>query len=179
MEIKGNNDLMEFKVGDLAQALQAEVLHTSENNSVLVMIGGKEHTLRLLKASTNEFEFMLDNTYHYAKILQSGSAEVKLIVDGQPMSVKKHSKLTEVLEKASGMGGAGGGDRNLTSQIPGRVVTISAKIGTEVKKGDVIVVLESMKMQVAVKAHKDGSLREIKVKQGASVARNDVLAVIE
>jgi biotin carboxyl carrier protein len=43
----------------------------------------------------------------------------------------------------------------------------------------VIVVLESMKMQVAVKAHKDGSLKEIKVKQGASVARNDVLAVIE
>jgi biotin carboxyl carrier protein len=34
-------------------------------------------------------------------------------------------------------------------------------------------------MQVAVKAHKDGSLKEIKVKQGASVARYDVLAVIE
>jgi len=34
-------------------------------------------------------------------------------------------------------------------------------------------------MQVAVKAHKDGNLSDIKVKQGASVARNDVLAIIE
>jgi biotin carboxyl carrier protein len=169
---------MDFKVGDLAQLLQGEVLRTTENN-ILVKIGGKEHTLRLLKSGTNEFEFILDNTFHYARILQSGSAEVKLVIDGQPLTVKKHSKLTEVLEKASALGGVGGGDRNLTSQIPGRVVNISAKAGADVKKGDVIVVLESMKMQVAVKAHKDGNLKEIKVKQGASVARNDVLAVIE
>ncbi|HXV45729.1 MAG TPA: biotin/lipoyl-containing protein [Nitrososphaera sp.] len=170
---------MEFKVGDLAEMLDGEVLRTTDDNSVLVKIGGKQHTLRLLKSGTNEFEFVLDNTFHHAKILQSGSAEVKLVLDGQPLTVKKHSKLTEVLEKASALGGAGGGDRNLASQIPGRVVSIVAKVGSEVKKGDVIVVLESMKMQVAVRAHKDGSLKEIKVKQGASVARNDVLAIIE
>ena len=170
---------MEFKVGDLAEMLEGEVLRTTDNNSLLVKIGGKQHTLRLLKTGTSEFEFMLDNTFHHAKILQSGSSEVKLMIDGQPLTVKKHSKLTEVLEKASALGGASGGDRNLASQIPGRVVNIAVKAGTKVKKGDVIVVLESMKMQVAVKAHKDGNLKEIKVKQGASVARNDVLAVIE
>jgi len=170
---------MEFKVGDLAEMLEGEVLRTANDNSVLVRIAGKQHTLRLLKTGTNEFEFMFENTFHHAKILQSGSAEVKLVLDGQPLTVKKHSKLTEVLEKASALTGAGGGDRNLTSQIPGRVVNIVAKAGAEVKKGDVILVLESMKMQVAVKAHKDGTLKEIKVKQGASVARYDVLAVIE
>lgn len=170
---------MEFKVDDLAGMLEGEVLRTTDNNSVLVRIGGKQHTLRLLKTGTNDFEFMLDNTFHQAKILQSGSAEVKIVLDGQPLTVKKHSKLTEVLEKASTLCETGRGDSNLASQIPGRVVNITAKPGTEVKKGDVIVVLESMKMQVAVKAHKDGILKEIKVKQGASVARNDVLAIIE
>jgi biotin carboxyl carrier protein len=171
---------MEFKLADIAQMLNGEVLQTSAgNNSVLVNIGGRQHNIRLLKTSSSEFEFMLDNTFHQAKILSSGSAEVRMMLDGQPITLKKHSKLTEVLEKASAMGGAGGGDRNLASQIPGRVVSIAAKQGDEVKKGDVIVVLESMKMQVAVKAHKDGHLKEIKVKQGTSVSRNDVLAVIE
>lgn len=118
---------MEYKVGDLAEMLDGEVLRTTDKNSVLVKIGGKQHNLRLLKTGTNEFEFMLDNTFHHAKILESGSAEVKLIIDGQPLTLKKHSKLTEVLEKASAMGGAGGGDRNLTSQIPGRVVNIAGK----------------------------------------------------
>jgi biotin carboxyl carrier protein len=171
---------LEFKVGDLAHLLDGEIVRTTgDGGSVLVRIGGKDHNLRLLRSGTSEFEFMLDNRFHHAKILQTGSSEVKLVVDGQPLALKKHSKLTEVLEKASALGGAGGGDRNLTSQIPGRVVNISAKVGSDVKKGDVVVVLESMKMQVAVKAHKDGNVKEIKVKQGASVARNDVLAVIE
>ncbi|MDQ4101121.1 MAG: acetyl-CoA carboxylase biotin carboxyl carrier protein subunit [Thermoproteota archaeon] len=170
---------MQFKVGDLAEILDGEVLRTTDNNSVLVKIGGKQHVLRLLKSGTNEFEFLLDNTFHHAKILHLGIAEVKIMIDGQPLVVKKHSKMTEVLETTSGAGGKGGGDRNLTSQIPGRVVNIAVRPGTAVKKGDVVVVLESMKMQVAVKAHKDGNLKEIKVKQGASVARNDVLAVIE
>ncbi len=170
---------MQFKVGDLAEILDGEVMRTTDDNSVLVKIGGKQHILRLLKSGTNEFEFLLDNTFHHAKILQLGTAEVKIMIDGQPLVVKKHSKMTEVLEKTSAMAGIGGGDRNLTSQIPGRVVNIAATPGTAVKKGDVIVVLESMKMQVAVKAHKDGNLKEIKVKQGASVARNDILAIIE
>ena len=170
---------MEFRVGDLSKILGGEVVGTAENGSVIVEIGGKQHVLRLLKSGTNEFEFILDHTFHHAKIIQSSSAEVRLLIDGIPLTLKKHSKLTEVLEKASGAAGAVGGDRNLASQIPGRVVSINAKPGSEVKKGDVIVVLESMKMQVAVKAHKDGTLKEIKVKQGASVARNDILAIIE
>lgn len=171
---------MEFKVGDLAHLLDGEVLRTSgDGNAVLVKIGGKEHSLRVLRSATNEFEFILDNTFHHAKIVHAASSEVKLIVDNQPLSVKKHSKLAEVLEKASALGAAGGGERNLASQIPGRVVNIPVKVGNDVKKGDVIVVLESMKMQVAVKAHRDGNIKEIKVKQGASVARNDVMAVIE
>jgi biotin carboxyl carrier protein len=58
-------------------------------------------------------------------------------------------------------------------------VSVVAKPEAEVKKGDVIVVLESMKMQVAIKAHKDGTVKELKVKEGSSISRNDVVALIE
>ena len=159
--------------------LAGEILRTTDDGSMLVNIGNKTHTLKLLKSGTNEFEFMLDNRFHHAKILQSANAEVKIMLDGRPITVKKHSKLTEVLEKASALGAGGVGDRNLVSQIPGRVVNIAVEPGKSIKKGDVIVVLESMKMQVAVKSHKDGILKEIRVKQNASVSRNDVVAVIE
>ena len=73
----------------------------------------------------------------------------------------------------------GGGINSLTSQIPGRVVSILAETGTPLKKGDAVVILESMKMQVAVKAHKDGNVKEIRAKDGATIARHDVVAVIE
>jgi biotin carboxyl carrier protein len=58
-------------------------------------------------------------------------------------------------------------------------VTVLVKVGAEVKKGDSVVILESMKMQVAVKAHKDGLIKEIRTKEGSTVARYDVVAVIE
>jgi len=51
--------------------------------------------------------------------------------------------------------------------------------GSEVKNGDVICVLESMKMQVSIKSHKDGVVKKIKIKDGGTVAKNDVIAEIE
>jgi biotin carboxyl carrier protein len=54
-----------------------------------------------------------------------------------------------------------------------------AKPGSSVKKGDPVVVLESMKMQVAVKAHKDGIIKEVRTNEGTSIARYDLIAVIE
>jgi biotin carboxyl carrier protein len=95
------------------------------------------------------------------------------------MKINKHSKLSEILEKSLSKISQTAGVNNLTSQIPGRVVSVLGKQGDSVNKGDSIVVLESMKMQVAVKSHKDGKIKEIRVKQGNTVSRNDVIAVIE
>ncbi|MEM1959473.1 MAG: biotin/lipoyl-containing protein, partial [Candidatus Nitrosocaldus sp.] len=63
--------------------------------------------------------------------------------------------------------------------VPGKIISILAKKDMPVKKGDVIMVVESMKMQVKIKAHKDGVVKELKVKEGANIARNDVIAIIE
>jgi biotin carboxyl carrier protein len=104
---------------------------------------------------------------------------VKLLIDGTEMKITKHSKLSEILEKSLSKISSETAINNLTSQIPGRVVSVLGKQGDTVNKGDSIVVLESMKMQVAVKSHKDGKIKEIKVKQGNAVSRNDVIAIIE
>jgi biotin carboxyl carrier protein len=171
--------MMEFKLADLIEVLDCEIVRTLSNGSIIIRIGKEEHYLNLLKSENNEYEFILDHTFHHAKIIQSNSMETKILIDGQPLIVKKHLKLTQILGKSLSMEEFGGGINNLTSQIPGRVVSVIAETGMPVKKGDAVVVLESMKMQVAVKAHKDGNLKEIKVKQGSAVARNDIIAIIE
>lgn len=170
---------MEFRVSNLDRPVNAELISTLGESEVLVKINQKDFRLKVLRLSTDLIEFMIDNTYHYAKILNSSTSVVNLIVDGSEMRINKHSKLSEVLEKSLSKISQMTGINNLTSQIPGRVVSIIGKQGDSVNKGDSIVVLESMKMQVAVKSHKDGKIREIKVKQGNTVSRNDVIAVIE
>jgi len=169
---------MEFKLADQATVLDGKLIRTL-GESILIKINGKEHNVRLLKSGTQELEFIFDHSYHHAKILDWSSSEIKTLIDGHVLTIKKHSRLTDVLEKSLSTTSFGRGENNLTSQIPGRVVSILPKVGSSIKKGDAIVILESMKMQVAVKAHKDGHIKEIRTKEGSTVARYDVVAVIE
>ena len=170
---------MEYKIAHLEQPVNAELVSTLVESEAMVKINQKDYRLKVLRFSTNIIEFMIDNSYHSAKILNSSTSEVKLLIDGVEMKINKHSKLSEVLEKSLSKISQTAGVNNLTSQIPGRVVSVLGKQGDTVSKGDSIVVLESMKMQVAVKSHKDGKIREVKVKQGNTVSRNDLIAVIE
>jgi biotin carboxyl carrier protein len=146
---------------------------------MVATINGKEHSIKIVGLKNSILEFILDNSYRTAKILEFGSSHIKLLMNGEQIILKKHSKLTEILEKSMALGVSSSGENKLLSQIPGRVVSIMVKAGDQIKKGDSVIVLESMKMQVAVKAHKDGQIRDTKVKIGDTVSRNDVVAVIE
>ncbi|MBK9768393.1 MAG: hypothetical protein IPP63_16025 [Chloracidobacterium sp.] len=63
--------------------------------------------------------------------------------------------------------------------MPGKVVRILVEIGAEVKIGDGIIVVEAMKMQNELKAHRDGIIREIRAAEGENVNGGDVLVIIE
>ena len=62
--------------------------------------------------------------------------------------------------------------------MPGTILDIKVKPGQSVKKGDVICVLEAMKMENEIPAPKDGVIASINVQKGASVAANDTLATL-
>jgi biotin carboxyl carrier protein len=170
---------MEFKIEDLALTLNGEIVRRVNGEEMIVKIGDREHKIKVLCCNSNGVEFMLDNSYHYAKYMHVNSADMRLLVDGNMVTVSRFAELRSIAQKSSGGASAGSGQRYLTSSVPGRVVSIVAKPNAEIKKGDVVAVLESMKMQVAVKAHRDGMIKELKIKEGSSVARNDVVAVIE
>jgi biotin carboxyl carrier protein len=170
---------MEYNIENLNQTISASLVTTQQNGTFTVSINGKERKLTIVSLDATHFDFILDNKFHSSKIVESLSSHVKLLIDGQPVSIKKHTNLTEILGKSLLLGDKGSGENRLSSQIPGRVVGVIATIGSEVKKGDSVAVLESMKMQVAIKAHKDGKIKEIRVKEGATVSRNDIVAIIE
>lgn len=65
------------------------------------------------------------------------------------------------------------------AHITGTVWKIEKKAGESVAEGDVIVILESMKMEMPVESPAAGTLRELRCAEGQSVQEGDVLAVIE
>ncbi|WP_440336163.1 biotin/lipoyl-containing protein [Megasphaera sp.] len=62
--------------------------------------------------------------------------------------------------------------------MPGKISALKAEAGKAVKRGDIILVLEAMKMQNDITVTADGTLHEIRVNPGDNVKTGDVLAVI-
>ena len=71
---------------------------------------------------------------------------------------------------------AAGGAVKVTSPMPGTILNVKVSVGQSVKKGDVICVLEAMKMENDIPAPQDGVIASINVQKGASVNAGDVLA---
>lgn len=69
--------------------------------------------------------------------------------------------------------------KTLVSTMAGTVFTLNKAIGEEVAIGDVVLVLESMKMEIPVESDQAGKIVEIKVAEGDFVNEGDTLATFE
>ncbi|MBM3154174.1 MAG: biotin/lipoyl-binding carrier protein [Chloroflexi bacterium] len=67
----------------------------------------------------------------------------------------------------------------ILSPITGSVWKIITQTGAQVNEGDTVVILESMKMEIKVKAPHNGKVTEIKVKESDSILEDDIIAIIE
>lgn len=66
----------------------------------------------------------------------------------------------------------------ITAPMPGAIVKVNVTEGAQVKKGDVLVVLEAMKMENEIMSPADGTVLEIVTSKGSTVNTGDILAVI-
>ena len=62
--------------------------------------------------------------------------------------------------------------------MPGKVIEVIAKSGSEVKLGDPVIILEAMKMKNEISAPISGTIKKIRVKEGENLESGDIIAVI-
>ena len=65
------------------------------------------------------------------------------------------------------------------AHITGTVWTVEVSVGDEIDEGDVVVIIESMKMEMPVEAEDEGRVAEILCQEGQSVSEGDALVVLE
>ena len=80
---------------------------------------------------------------------------------------------------AAAAGRAAGAEATIDAGMPGTVTKLIAAVGSEVAEGEVVMIMEAMKMEVEIKAAKNCVIKEFKVAQGDVVEQGAVLAVIE
>ena len=108
---------------------------------------------------------------------EAGQREVFFELNGQPRMVRVVDRAlapkTAANEKAD-EGNAG----HVPAPMPGMVATLAVSEGQSVKAGDVLMTLEAMKMETAIHAPRDGSVKRLPVKAGAQVEAKDLLAEV-
>lgn len=70
------------------------------------------------------------------------------------------------------------GGTNVLSPMPGTILSVNVTVGQAVKAGDVLMVLEAMKMENDIVASADGTVKQLLVSKGSTVNTDDVLAVL-
>ena len=87
---------------------------------------------------------------------------------GYPFEIERKDYLHEEIEYHLEEGATDDSDV-LSSPMPGKVIKLNAKNGDEVKKGSVVLVIEAMKMENSIVAHKDARIEKISVTVGQMV----------
>ncbi len=108
------------------------------------------------------------------------NTEFKVEVDGESFDVKvvpAGSGLTSEIAESTGKPEIG--EDTLVANMQGMILKIIAKTGEQVEKDDVVAVLEAMKMENNIHAHKSGVIREIYVEEGNTVSSGEAVMLIE
>ena len=94
-----------------------------------------------------------------------------------PAAVTPAAPAASAAPKAAAPAG-GAGSVKVNAPMPGKVLSVKASVGQSVSKGDIILILEAMKMENEIVAPQDGTIASIDVQEGASVEAGAVLATL-
>lgn len=95
-----------------------------------------------------------------------------------PAQVKKPAPAPKAAPKPAPAASGTAGSIKINSPMPGKIVDIKANVGDKVTKGQVILVLEAMKMENDIVAPEDGTIASISVSVGSSVESGETIATL-
>jgi biotin carboxyl carrier protein len=123
------------------------------------------------------FSLILDGKSYEAYVYE-GEDELQVQLLGQQYPVKVEDERERRLRAAAGGSVAESGEFNLKAPMPGLVVAVGVVQDQEVAKGDVLVVLESMKMQNELRSPRAGKVTRVRVKAGETVEQKQTLVTV-
>ena len=106
-----------------------------------------------------------------------GTRTVFFELNGQPRSVRVPDR-SQVAKRPAARKADPSDTRQVGAPMPGKIVTVNVSAGQKIARGDVLVTLEAMKMEAAVRADVDAAIGEVIVKPGAQVDAKDLLLVL-
>ncbi|MBU1023229.1 biotin/lipoyl-binding protein [bacterium] len=147
-----------------------------------ILVNGREYRISVGENWEKDFpkHIIIQNKSHEAEIDYGEDGFPKYIqLDGMPGEVAVDFLGKSKLSKAQRDMVAEILDNTISSPMPGKIINILVKENQKVVKGDLCILLEAMKMENELEAHRTGVVKKILVKEGDLVDIDDVLIIFD
>ncbi len=159
-----------LRMATRGEKVDASVRITSPRD-VVVSFGAESIPLRLVEQTETELRVVVDEVLRTVRYAKAGD-QVHLDSEGASVSFEE-VRAYEIRREGAG------GDGRILAPMNGRIVSVHTEVGATVKRGDLLVVLEAMKMQHQVLADLDGTVTELLVAANDQVATKKLLVQIQ
>ena len=140
----------------------------------LVTVGKNTYSLKLKRSEAqNEIVAEVSDKPVAVALLEANSQKVEISLNGERFSFQRPAAAIGFSQPE--VPAATVQKDVVVAPMPGRVIGILVKTGEKVRAGDPLVIIESMKMEIAVRSDRDGEVVEALVSDGANVKRGQAL----
>ena len=158
---------------------EAFVVETLDDGRYLIQKpDGSEVTVDAFAPQPGRLHLLTDDGSSHDFAIRENDGDYHVMIRGIDTHVEVLNERQRRMREA-GVGGRGNLGPELVSPMAGKVVAIPAVEGSDVEEGQVVVIVEAMKMENDLKAHIAGTVASISVEEGQAVEIGDVLVTIE
>lgn len=164
---------MHILVGDKPYFVQWRFEH---NNQLALVIEEKNHQFFYERITDNESRIFVNDKWKLLNTSASNDKRCYVSVDGITLTISenlKSFKKSKTKQQVNGL------HSSIVSPLPGKVIKIHTPVGTQVKKGDALLIIESMKMENKVVAVADSTIKKVLVVEGQQLEGSEVLLELE
>lgn len=144
---------------------------TSDGRAYSVPLDGHDHRVELIESSGGRLELLIDGRRVLAYVSSEGQHRW-VTVGGRTFMLTRASTFRRGL-------GTHDGASELSAPMPGQVRAVNVNAGETVAKGQVLVVLEAMKMEIRLQAPFDATVASVNAAVGETVEREQVLVKLQ
>ncbi len=148
------------------------------NDDRHIIVDGKTYVVDLEAMSSQSLYSLLLDSHSFESFIDEAEEGWRVLLRGDVYDVTVVDERAARLAKSAGGVAAQSGDYHLKAPMPGVIVSVPVAEGKAVKKGDILVILESMKMQNELKSPREGTVARIKAKSGDSVEQGQILVTV-
>ena len=159
------------------QALSVE-MRRADARTYEVRYAHQSYAVRRVTLDNGKVDFTLDDQAYTGYVSENEDQTFIITLDGFNFTLQRNdmpgknrfvrSEGTDVVS-----------DRKITSPMPGKVITLKVRAGDEVEKGDTLLVVEAMKMENALTAPRNATIKEVLVAVDDRIDRNVPLILLE